>query len=121
VPPRLPTLGEPDERMCGVTEESGLPEESVLRGLPEFEWSSSESVRYEVAVDILSQLVAACSARIAREQVKSRPDPAVIAECERLQIGFTQQRTRLRPTELEDIEAILSNAKELDRHIMDAL
>jgi hypothetical protein len=54
--------------MSGVDAQGHLPEDSVLAGLRPFDWDTEESVRYEVALEMLSQLVASCTRRIARER-----------------------------------------------------
>jgi hypothetical protein len=92
-------------------EEAHLPENSVLRGLPEFEWSASDAVRYEVALEMLGVLMAACTDRLTREQSKPSPDPAVIAAWRRRRTEYVEQQADLRSDDAAAIDAVLSNVE----------
>lgn len=61
------------------------------------EWSADNAARFEVAIELLSQLVGMCSARIAEEETRSSPNPAAIAEYRRLSAGFAQRQMSLNP------------------------
>ena len=55
-----------------------LPARSVLGTMRRFTWSTDEAVRYEVAVEILSQQLAAVIGRQTRELTLPAPDQALL-------------------------------------------
>jgi hypothetical protein len=97
---------------------SGLPEDSVLAGLRPFGWDTRESVRYEVALEMLGQLVAACTDRMTREQAKVSPDRAVVEECDRLQGRYLEQQRRLRSADHDAVAEVLANVRELQQRVL---
>ena len=101
-----------------TVEEISQLQDSVAGNLPPFTWSTDEAVRYEVVLEALSQLVAACTARLTQEQAKADPDPAVIARCEELTTTFTEQRLHLRSTDQRALAEVLANAQALRQQIL---
>jgi hypothetical protein len=53
--------------------------ESVLEGLRPFAWSNEQSVSYEVALELISQVVAEYNGLISRERAKESPRTERIA------------------------------------------
>jgi hypothetical protein len=98
-------------------EPSGLPAHSVLADLRPFEWNSQESVRYEVALEILNRLAAACAARITREQAEASPDRVVLEKYDRMQSHYLEQQRALRSSDRDAVAEILASASALDRRI----
>jgi hypothetical protein len=105
--------------MSSADAPGGLPEDSVLAGLHRFDWHTEESVRYEVALEMLSQLVAGCTRRIAQERAKPSPDAAVIDHCRQLQRELTDERRRLRSSDPQAVARVLAEARDRSRRILD--
>ena len=105
--------------MSGAGDRGHLPEDSILAGLRPFDWDTEESVRYEVALEMLSQLVASCTRRITQERAKTAPDAAVIEQFRQLQRELTDERRQLRSTDRQAVARVLSEARERGRRIFD--
>ena len=88
-----------------------MPNNAELGRLEPFEWNSEESVRYEVAIEVIGEGVAYYSARLdAAEAAGDEPDAARLrAEM----AACVQERNRLRPTDHEDVAEVLRKYREL--------
>lgn len=84
---------------------------SALHGLKPFVWDTREAVSYEVAVEMLSQQIAAATTRLAEEQAQSTPNAQVISELEELTTSLTLTRQNLRSKDQAEVAAILATAQ----------
>ncbi|MFG3423377.1 hypothetical protein [Micromonospora sp. NPDC048063] len=74
-----------------------MTEQSVLANLGQFEWDSTESVSYEVAIEAVSQAAAAIAPLIAT--ARQHDDDAAVAELVSLRKQCIAARNELRPTD----------------------
>ena len=65
--------------MTDATPTKRPDEPRVSDALASFTWSDDEAVAYEVALELINEVVGACSARIATEQARPDPDRDAIA------------------------------------------
>ncbi|GAA4263921.1 hypothetical protein [Dactylosporangium darangshiense] len=90
-----------------------MPRDAEDRRLEPFEWNSEESVRYEVALEVIGEGVAHYTALIrAAEAAGDEP------EAERLRTeraSCTEERRRLSPTDHEGVARVLRKYRELLR------
>lgn len=84
---------------------------SALHGLKPFAWDTREAVSYEVAVEMLSQQIAAATTRLDDEQAKSTPDAQMISELEELTTRLTLARQNLRSKDQAEVATILATAQ----------
>lgn len=88
-----------------------LPAGSALQALTPFVWHSADAVRYEVALEMLCQQIAAATTRIGDERDSQQPDRTLIAELTRLQDELIDEQESLRPYDERTIEAVLAQAR----------
>jgi hypothetical protein len=69
--------------------------ESVLEGLRPFGWSNEESVSYEVALELITQVVAEYNGLIYKERAKEFPDAERIAAWTASKQEYIAQRRAL--------------------------
>ncbi|WP_432973770.1 hypothetical protein [Dactylosporangium sp. CA-233914] len=90
-----------------------MPRDAEERRLEPFEWNSQESVRYEVAIEVIGEGVAHYSALLdAAEAAGDEP------EAERLRAEMAacaEERRRLRATDHEGVTEVLRKYRELLR------
>jgi hypothetical protein len=84
---------------------------SVLAGLEPFGWDSRGAVRYEVALEMFAQQAAVCSGRIAIEEAKTVPDPAVVARFRRVRSELAEARRGLDSTDVVAVGRVLDTAR----------
>ncbi|SDT74847.1 hypothetical protein [Actinoplanes derwentensis] len=84
---------------------------SVLAGMPTFEWDSDQAVRYEVAVEAISQAVAAYTALV--NQARTRGDSAEAERLAGLRADCTQERNALRSTDFAALNATVRRYRDL--------
>ncbi|MFI7510653.1 hypothetical protein ACIBSS_27930 [Micromonospora aurantiaca] len=74
-----------------------MTEQSVLANLSQFEWNSAESVSYEVAIEAISQAIAAITPLIAA--ARQRNDASAAAELVDLRKRCIAERNQLQATD----------------------
>lgn len=84
---------------------------SVLAGMPTFAWDADQAVRYEVAVEAISQAVAAYTVLI--NQAEARQDSGEVQRLAALRAGCTQARNGLRSTDPAVVDATVRRYREL--------
>ncbi|MER7005470.1 hypothetical protein ABT297_20830 [Dactylosporangium sp. NPDC000555] len=90
-----------------------MPRDAEDRRLEPFEWNSEESVRYEVAIEVIGEGVAHYSALLnAAEAAGDEPEAARL----RAEIGAcVEERYRLRATDHEGVTQVLHKYRALLR------
>ena len=83
----------------------------------EFEWDSQQAVRYETAVELLGQLIAACSARLHTERLRDEPSEMLLEECCRLRGELARRQSSLRPGDDEEVADVGASFRELGERI----
>jgi hypothetical protein len=94
---------------------------SPLEDLQPFAWSDEQSVSYEVALELISQVVAGYEALIDREESKDSPDADALQKWNVAEDHYIAQREALRLDDAEGIERLRAECVELIRKIRDAL
>ncbi len=92
-----------------MTQDVYHPQNSVLEDVQPARWSDEKSVRYEVAIEALGQLTAACSARIAHERNEEHPRQQVIDECRRRSAELSARRRELDSDDDAAIESVFAD------------
>jgi len=82
----------------------GSPSTSVL-GDP-FAWSTSASVAYGVALEVLGEMVAICAAEIWAEEHADAPDPDRLRRAQQAQARYARERRSLRLGDGEEIARV---------------
>ncbi len=88
-----------------------MTEPSVLGGMPTFEWNPDESVSYEVAVEAITQAVAAYTVLI--RQAEQAGDADLVEKLTAAQASCTADRDRLRSTDHAQVAQVTSQYREL--------
>jgi hypothetical protein len=88
---------------ASMTEESSP---SVLSGLPTFEWNSDEAVRYEVAVEAISQAAAAYTAAITRAE--QRGDTTTAQALTEARTQCARDRDAVRSADVGAVQATIT-------------
>jgi len=84
-----------------------LPTRSVLGGLPQTQWSTEDSARFEAAIEVLAQLAAALTAQITVEQNVAEPDQDRISALRAERASLAVARQELRSTDKAAVDRIL--------------
>lgn len=92
---------------------------SVVGGLTPFTWDQERAVQHEVAMEVLSQLVAACTHRREEERAKQSPDEEVLQWCSDEQDRIITQQGLLRTDDEAGVAAVLQTARERRQGILD--
>lgn len=72
-------------------------------------WSHADGVAYEIAQDILTQLIAAAGQQITRLRGNPDPDPAQIADWQARRATWAQRRLALTPAETSAVRQVLED------------
>lgn len=80
-----------------------MTEQSALANMGQFEWDSTESVSYEVAIEAISQAAAAIAPLMAT--AREHNDETAIAELVSLRKQCIAARNELRPTDHQGVAA----------------
>lgn len=93
--------------------------DGVLAGLGKSTWSEEEGVSYEVALDIVNEVVGAYSGLIGREEAAPSPDAAKIANWRQAKLAWAQKRRELSPTDPQAVASVRREAAYLLRTLSD--
>lgn len=104
-----------------MSDERDEQPESVLSGLQPFEWSDEQSVSYEVALELVSQVVGGFEALINREQGKASPDDELIRDWNAAEDRFLARRKSLRLNDNDEIRRLTADCTDEIRRIRAAL
>ncbi|MFE7843135.1 hypothetical protein ACFU53_45885 [Streptomyces sp. NPDC057474] len=91
---------------------------SVTHDLESHDWSNEETAAYEAAIEAVNGAVGAYSARIAAEEAKDVPDPAVIEAARAAQGRLAKERERLRSADREQITDARARYARLAREVL---
>lgn len=103
------SCGVGDDWLChtglmSAAELPGSPSPSVV-GEP-FTWSTSASVAYEVALEVLGEMVAISAAEVWAEEHADAPDPDRLRRAQQTQARYAGQRRSLRLGDGEEIARV---------------
>jgi hypothetical protein len=84
-----------------------LPTRSVVGGLPQTQWSTEDSARFEAAFEVLAQLGASLTAQITAEQNIAEPDQDRISALRAKRASLAVTRRQLRSTDKAAVDRIL--------------
>jgi hypothetical protein len=108
-----PEFGNPRPR--SATSADGKSSDSVLTGLGKATWSEEEGVSYEVALDVINDVVGAYSGLIGREEASPDPDGAKIASWRRVKVAWAHKRRELSPADPKAVASVRREAAGLLR------
>jgi hypothetical protein len=91
----------------------GGGDQSVLSAMGPVTWSPEDGVAYEVALELMQQVVGACSALIAKEESAEAPDTTVIESWERVQGRWAGRERELHPADRRGVESIIAECQAL--------
>ena len=89
--------------------------QSILDGLGKASWSEEEGVSYEVALDMVNEVVGAYSGLIGREEASPSPDTAKIAAWRQAKVVWAHKRRDLSPADPQAVQAVRREAADLLR------
>jgi hypothetical protein len=84
-----------------------VPTRSVVGGLPQTQWSTEDSARFEAALEVLAQLAAALTAQITAEQNVAERDQGRISALRAERASLAVARRQLRSTDKAAVDRIL--------------
>ncbi|ADB35604.1 hypothetical protein Kfla_6612 [Kribbella flavida DSM 17836] len=113
--------GEPRPRpTAGISNEGDSPNsESILGGLGKATWSEEEGVSYEVALNVINEVVGAYSGLIGREEASPSPNATKIAAWRQAKIAWAQRQRDLSPADPQAVQAVRQEAADLLRTLSD--
>jgi len=91
----------------------GGGDQSVLGAMGPVTWSLEDGVAYEVALELIQQVVGAYSALIAKEESSEVPDTTVIESWERVQGRWAGRGRELHPADRRGVESIIAECQAL--------
>ena len=97
--------GEGSDALTGKTAGRGEGE-PVLAGLGPVTWSAEDSVAYEVALEVIQQVVGAYSALIAKEERKRAPDESRVGSWRGERRRWQERGRSLAPDDRREVERV---------------
>lgn len=94
-------------------------DESILAGLGEADWSQDDAVAYEVALDIVNEIIGAYSGLIGREEASPSPDATRIAAWRQAKLAWARRRNDLSPADPQTVQAVRLEGADLLRTLSD--
>jgi hypothetical protein len=91
--------------------------QSELPAVRPFTWSDDDAVDFEVALDTISRVLAACSARYWAERRKLEPNPVVVERWRAEQIGCARASQALRADDQEAVAAVTARYRQRLREL----
>ncbi|MFE5595296.1 hypothetical protein [Streptomyces sp. NPDC056549] len=90
---------------------------SITHALEPHDWSNEETAAYEAAIEAVNGAIGAYSARIAAEEARPHPNPAVIKEARAAQARLAREREGLRSSDRKQIAAARQRYAQLAREV----
>jgi len=96
-----------------IGEVRGGEDQPVLAGLGPVTWSPEDGVAYEVALEVIHQVVGAYSALIAREESAVAPDESLIGTWEQEQGRWAGRGRNLSPADSRGVDHVTAECQAL--------